>query len=109
MSTALRIILEGDNAFPELQGKNVKGGTLDAIAALPGGMASGRTSVGLLVYVDGQPVLAQTSLRNLQMAAAAFTGKYGDETGNAVVLSTDEDGTVHAEAHDLPPNKDKTN
>ena len=81
----LRIILEGDGAFPEL-GKTIKEdklieGVLDAITALPGGMASGLPSVAFVINLpDGRVMFAETSMRMFQMAAAAFKGRYGDVT-----------------------------
>lgn len=76
----MEIILDGDGAAPELQGKKVHRAKIAKAMALPGGTSSGRTSVGLLIPLeDGSVVLAETSLRLFQQAAAAFTGKYGHE------------------------------
>ena len=48
------------------------------IAALPGGMASGRTSLTIRIDLpNGDVVLAETSLALLQLAARAFTARYG--------------------------------
>lgn len=78
MNPTLHIILDGDQCWPELVGRRV----LDAgnevyLAALPGGMSSGKTSITLrLTLSDGTTVLAQTSLALLNTATAAFNERY---------------------------------
>ena len=80
--TPMRIILNGDGAFTELQGKTVHRATVDAVTCLEGGMSGGRTSVGFLIHLeDGSVVFAETSLALFQMANAAFAEKYGLEMG----------------------------
>lgn len=77
----MKIELDGDGKFPQLQGKRIRKAEIEAITALPKGMASGNTSVALIIPLkDGSYVFAETSLKLLQMATAAFTGRYGDET-----------------------------
>jgi len=77
----LKIELDGEGKFPQLQGKKVHKAGIEVVTALPGGMSSGRTSVALLIPLDdGSYVFAETSLANFQMAAAALTGRYGNET-----------------------------
>lgn len=54
------------------------------IGVLPGGMASGKPSVELLIELgDGSVVFAETSLILLQTAVRAFTARYGDLTMGA--------------------------
>ncbi len=84
----VRIVLDADGAFPEMAEEiaagKVKQAKLSAVTALPAGMQSGRTSVALIGKLeDGTTVFMEVSLRVFQMAAAAFTGRYGDETGDA--------------------------
>ena len=82
----LRIILDGDNAWPDLKdNKNVIAamgeGAQISITALAGGMASGNTSVTFRVDCpDGQIVLFETSLALLKAAVGAFIAKYGEPT-----------------------------
>jgi hypothetical protein len=55
-------------------------GELERVGFLPGGMASGRTSVSMVIKLEtGQRIFAQTSLRLLQAIAAAARGRYGEE------------------------------
>ena len=76
---SLRIVLEGDNAFPEFKGRE----TIDvhhfAVTALEGGMTSGNPSIAFLIELpDGRVVFAQSSLLLFLAAASAFKAKYGD-------------------------------
>lgn len=49
---------------------------------LPGGMASGKPSVALLVHLeDGSAVIIETSLELLLTTADVFKAKYGDPRG----------------------------
>ena len=82
---SLRIILDGDGAWPDLTQKANDGlllqGKWTGIAALPGGMASGRPSVSIRIDLpDGRVVWTETSMRLFLSAARAFTARYGDET-----------------------------
>ena len=64
-----------------LEGREIVKGTIATIGALPKGMGSGRTSVYLQVELeDGRVAFCETSLALLQMASAAFFGRYGDES-----------------------------
>lgn len=84
----VKIVLDADGAFLEME-KEVAAGKvvnaeLSAITALPGGMEGGGASVAFIGEMeDGRKVFMQTSLRIFQTAAAGFTGKYGDQTGDA--------------------------
>ena len=88
----LDVIVEGDNCWPDLLDKEVLYLGAEArigLAALAGGMASGRPSVSIRINLpDGRVVWAQTSLRLLQVAVGAFTARYGDQT-----LELEGDGT----------------
>ncbi len=82
---SIRIILDDDptnrdfqEASELLKGKEIVKGSIATIGALPGGMSSGNVSVYIqLELEDGRVAFAETSLGLLQMATAAFTGKYG--------------------------------
>lgn len=75
----MRIVLEGDGAFPEIVGREMIRVEDFAVTALEGGMSSGRPSVAFFIELpDGRVVMAETSMRLFQMAAAAFRAKYGD-------------------------------
>lgn len=76
------------------------------LEVLEGGMQSGAASVGIMVLLDlpnrtavgwkPRPVtiLAQTSLKLFQIAAAATLAKYGDMTGNALIAAFTPGGTA---------------
>lgn len=70
----LRIILDGDNAMPELRGRecvHIQSGF--AITALPAGLQSGKPSVAIVIDLpDGRYVFAETTLALLLTAADAF-------------------------------------
>lgn len=82
---ALDIKLGGDGAWPELAEKDARGllihlaeGSTLGVAALAGGMSSGRPSVAFKFDLpDGRVVLAETSLRLFLAAADALRARYG--------------------------------
>ena len=83
---ALTIILQGDNAWPDLAQRIVAGQVIHLgnnapaiqVAALPGGMTNGGTSIMLRIDLpDGRVVLAETSLALFLAAADAFRVRYG--------------------------------
>jgi hypothetical protein len=80
---ALRIIVDGEGALPELApavaaGRLVRA-PLATLAALPGGMQSGEPSVAAVIDLpDGRVVFAETSLRMLLAACDAFVARHGD-------------------------------
>lgn len=75
----LSIHVAGDHCWPDIDLTTVLHGELTGIAALPGGMASGKVSVTLrLTLDDGQTVLAETSLALLHMALGAIVARYGE-------------------------------
>jgi hypothetical protein len=75
---ALDIILHGDGCWPDLKEHpdrviHLADGTLIAMAALPGGMTSGQTSVSIRIDLpDGRVVVAETSLALLGTAVDMF-------------------------------------
>jgi len=79
----LSVILNGDNAWPDLKDKPIihlgSGGPMIQVAVLEGGMASGLPSVAIrLDLPDGQVVIAETSARLFCTAAKAIMAKYPD-------------------------------
>lgn len=69
------IHFDGDGCWPDLIGKEFKGGKLVAAAWLDGGMLSGSPSVSLRCELsDGSTVVVETSLKLFMMVAAAFKG-----------------------------------
>src|SRR5262245_29180425 len=76
----LRIVLDGEGAFPELADASKVIHIQDfAVTALEAGMESGRPSVAFIFELpDGKVVFAETSMRLFQLAAQAFKTKYGD-------------------------------
>lgn len=78
---AINIILDGDNAWDDLQGKEIihLQDVVWEMAALPGGMSSGKPSVALrLDLPDGKVLVAETSLLALLSAVNAFVARHGD-------------------------------
>lgn len=77
--------LDREPAFPELAERLAAGqvyhlgnGSMIGLAALAGGMTSGRTSVVLKIELpDGRAVLAETSLALFLQAADMLRAKYG--------------------------------
>ena len=78
------INLSGDGCWPDLKEK----GFIEAdpkkpiqLGALPAGMGSGRPSVSIRMDLpDGTVVIGQTSVALFQMASAALTGRFGDQS-----------------------------
>lgn len=80
------IIMNGEDAMPELRG--ALKGEVEKVAALPEGMTSGATSVGMAIRLgSGRYVFAEMSLAHFQLAAAAFTARYGDQTENVGIAT----------------------
>lgn len=76
---AMRIVLDGDNAFPEMVGKVIHEVQNFAVSALPAGMESGKPSVAMIAELpDGSYVFAETSLVLFLTAADALRARYGD-------------------------------
>lgn len=74
---AVTIVLDAQGAWPDLV--DAKKGELERIGALPGGMASGKASVALVVRLDdGRLVFAETSLELFLGAAVALRARYPD-------------------------------
>jgi len=83
----LSVILDGDNCWPDIRTRQQDvihlGNNAPPIqvACLTGGMTSGLPSVTFRIDLpDGKVVLAETSLRLFQIAAAAITARFGDVT-----------------------------
>lgn len=80
---SMTINLNGDGAWPDLQGKtfvHLSGGAPPIqVAVLDRGMTSGRPSVALRFELpDGQTVVAETSARLFCSAARAIMAKHPD-------------------------------
>ena len=80
----LTIHLDGDNCWSDLKDKlddviHVTSDNME-IAALKGGMASGKPSVCIRINLpDGQVVIAETSMMLFLLAASSFLEKYNDD------------------------------
>lgn len=88
----MTIILDGDNAWPDLKDKDIvhlaNGAKPVQVAVLPGGLRSGRPSVALRIDLpDGRVVIAETTARLFVTAARAIMARYPD-------LFDDSKGTV---------------
>lgn len=80
MSTLI-IKLDGDEAWPDLQDKEIihlgNGAPPIQVAVLEGGMKSGRPSVAFRIDLpDGKVVIAETTARLFCAAARAIMAKY---------------------------------
>lgn len=68
LGTMLVIKTDGEGAWPDLKGSPEA--FIEAVARLPRGMKSGRSSVGFRIRLtDGTYAIAQLSMRNFQNAA----------------------------------------
>lgn len=99
IGTELKVFVDAENkmreVWPRARPGDIKVGKIDGIGVLPSGMSSGRASVAMFVTsASGEKVIAETSLRNLQMAMAAFITKYGDATDGAFTIAMTEKGLV---------------
>lgn len=75
----LTIHLDGDGCWPDLLEKPYHHGRIKSVAALPGGMQSGRPSVTIRAELDdGTIVLLETSMALFNAATRAFVGRFGD-------------------------------
>lgn len=80
---AMDIKLDGDGQWPDLADGKRKVHRVDdgilRVVTLKGGLKSGNPSVALrLDLPNGETIIAQTSVRLWQQAAAAMRGRYGD-------------------------------
>lgn len=77
--TDLKIVLDGDSAAADLQGRDDwQGGTISQFIMLEGGMVSGKPSVALRIECkDGSVVIAQTSWALMHAAIRAAEARYG--------------------------------
>lgn len=72
----LKIVLDAQGAWPDLV--DAQQGVLERVGALPGGMASGKASVAVVIRLaDGRLVFAETSLDLFLAAATALRARYG--------------------------------
>ena len=79
----IHVILEPEEHWSDLLQKNVIYLGDEAppieIVAMPGGMASGQTSISMrLDLPEGQVVVVETSLEQLARAVQAIQARYGD-------------------------------
>lgn len=74
----LEIILDGQGCWPDLQKKKFQVGKFVAVAGLPHGTQRGKPTVSVRIEVDGEVVLAETTLALFLTAADALKVKYGD-------------------------------
>lgn len=80
---SMQINLDGDGVWPDLHEKEVINTLVVAVAALGGGMTSGRPSVSFRIDLpDGRVVIAETSMRIFVNAANAFRIRYEKELGD---------------------------
>jgi hypothetical protein len=80
---SMTIVLDGENAWPDLKEKPViqlgSGAPAIQVGVLDAGMKSGRPSVAFRFDLpDGQTVIAETSARLFVTAARAIEAKYPD-------------------------------
>ena len=78
----MTILLNGDNAWPDLRDKPILEGDDRKpiqLAALPAGMVSGKASVSIRIETtDGQTVVGQTSVACFLAAATALRARFGE-------------------------------
>lgn len=81
------INLNGDNAWPDIQDKEIIHLSNDAppiqVATLEGGLASGRPSIAIRIDLpDGKVVVVETTARLFCSAGRAIQAKYPDLFGD---------------------------
>lgn len=84
MSPSIRVNVDGEGAWPDLGRHPSKVMHLSdaalSLAALAGGMTSGRASVAFRIDLpDGRVVMIETSLRALHAAVTAIVAKHGED------------------------------
>lgn len=73
---SLRLILDGDGAFPDLPDREVITTNRGTMARLKAGMTSGKSSVVIRIDIDDkQTVMFQTSLALLEAGVRAFKAR----------------------------------
>lgn len=85
LGTPLAVVMDGDNAWPDLAEKFEKGeavdGAIAGITALPNGTSEGRCSIALRIELaDGKTVIAQTTARLLAVAIQGLEARHGSFT-----------------------------
>ncbi len=79
MVPMIKLILDGDGAWPDLEHRAVKQVSSMSMSVLKHGMSSGRPSVAIrLDLPGGDVVVAETSLRALLTTVDAIVARYGD-------------------------------
>lgn len=76
----IKIILNGENCWPDLKGKLVHHITNDfQMAGLPSGMESGKPSITIRIDInEKEVVIVETSWALLLSTMDAFLARYGD-------------------------------
>ncbi len=75
----MRVILDGEECWSDLNGKRILRATDLQIASLAVGTTSGHPSIAIRVDLEnGETAIAETSLKLLLAAADLFKAKYGD-------------------------------
>jgi hypothetical protein len=83
MSLAINLVLDGDNAWPDLAARqqdiiHLADGSVIGVAVLDGDMTSGLPSVAFRIdLADGHVVVAETSWRLLATAVRGVAARYG--------------------------------
>jgi hypothetical protein len=73
----INIILDGNNAWPDLKERDVMQGNIVSVAALAGGMKSGAASVAFRIETpEGLIIIAQTSAALFVNAARAIAARH---------------------------------
>lgn len=76
--TPLEITLDGDNAWPDLHGKEYGHGRVTHLAVLPDGTSGGKPSIALRGHIqDGSEVVIETTWNLFYTAARAIEARYG--------------------------------
>lgn len=69
----MKLIMDGDGVFPDAKDEDF--GEISALARLPNGMTSGKSSVCVEITVGGKKYYGQTSMRLLEQAVGAFKAR----------------------------------
>lgn len=83
--TPFQIILDGDNAYPELKEGGFLPGQIVGVCRLPMGTGGGRSAIVFRIQLeDGSVVLAQTTLRLMESAMVAVRAREDMEAAASV-------------------------
>jgi hypothetical protein len=81
----MRVVLDGDGAFPEYLGRPIIEAEITAMTALPRGTVGDNPTVAFFIELppeegekEGKVIFAQSTMKIMLTACDAFVARYGD-------------------------------